>query len=100
MLPGRRQLPPPDPALRQRAVTAAIANWLILRRATKRWAGHRPAPPEHAAKVRLPVGPALIDETDDAGGHRIYLNPWAADDEADLDEEPAFGLIEEYPHER
>ena len=82
------------------AVTAAIANWLILRRATKRWAGHRPAPPEHAAKVRLPVGPALIDETDDAGGHRIYLNPWAADDEADLDEEPAFGLIEEYPHER
>ena len=28
-------------------------------------------------------GPALVDETDDADGHRIYLNPWAAEDRDD-----------------
>jgi hypothetical protein len=62
------------------ALSAAAANWLILRRAP------RGAPP---APSRLP-GPALIDENDDADGHRIYLNPWAGyeedPDEAELDE--------------
>jgi hypothetical protein len=55
------------------ALTAAAANWLILR--PRRGRG---VPEAH------PRGPAfIIDETDDATGHRIYYNPWAAaqDDE-------------------
>jgi hypothetical protein len=23
----------------------------------------------------------VVDETDDAGGHRIYMNPWAQDED-------------------
>ena len=48
-----------------------------------------------------PPGPALPrgqrDEGDDVGGHRIYLNPWAAADEVEEGEEFPIGLIEEYP---
>jgi hypothetical protein len=29
--------------------------------------------------------PGVVDETDDAGGHRIYFNPWAACDRDDQD---------------
>jgi hypothetical protein len=32
--------------------------------------------------------PAVIDETDDAGGHRIYLNPWADREQAEQTEHP------------
>jgi hypothetical protein len=68
------------------ALTAAAANWLILRRTTPRRPKSRPpeeAPhaPEPAPAAGIPVG--VIDETDDAGGHRIYLNPWADQDEPD-----------------
>ena len=76
------------------ALTAAAANWLILRRTTPRRPSRRGAeevsevgeaerPAGPAEQARIPVG--VIDETDDAGGHRIYLNPWADQDE--LDEE-------------
>jgi hypothetical protein len=41
----------------------------------------------------VPPGQQL---TDDAGGHRIYLNPWAADDQ---DDEVPVGLVEEYGDE-
>jgi Family of unknown function (DUF6350) len=92
------------------ALTAAVANWLILRQATKRRREHGPASSEHATETRvpagsagqaLPAGPALVDETDDAGGHRIYFNPWADEEgDPDEDEEMSFGLIEEYPSER
>jgi len=61
------------------ALAAAAANWLILRRARPR--GHGDPPPRQDA-----AGPAaahIIDETDDAGGHRIYLNPWAAHGDRD-----------------
>jgi len=76
------------------ALTAGAANWLILRRAIRRPEGPGPggfggegsparsggsrgvAPPG----VHRPPGPTLLDETDDAGGHRIYLDPWAARD--------------------
>jgi Family of unknown function (DUF6350) len=58
------------------ALTAGAANWLILRRATKRKAENRPAPARSAAGIT----PGVIDETDDAGGHRIYMDPWAAND--------------------
>jgi hypothetical protein len=74
------------------ALTAAAANWLMLRRTRPRIARRRSVQdpgdqeeiagtepyPRPAEPLRVPVG--VIDETDDAGGHRIYLNPWAAED--------------------
>ena len=62
------------------ALAAAGANWLILRRATRRRALPQPGPSEPAAAVPAPLS-GVVDETDDAGGHRIYLNPWAGGDE-------------------
>ncbi len=84
------------------ALTAAAANWLMLRRTRPRIPIPRPVrepgqeeetegttdsepftrPPE---PLRVPVG--VIDETDDAGGHRIYLNPWADEDPAPEEDE-------------
>jgi Family of unknown function (DUF6350) len=87
------------------ALTAAAANWLMLRRTNRRGvtrcararkrdiagnqAEDQPAPPEDAvpavpeaaddALSAIQVG--VIDENDDAGGHRIYLNPWADRDD-------------------
>jgi hypothetical protein len=81
------------------ALTAAIANWLILRRATR----HRTASVGHATpSAEAWAPPGVVDETDDAHGHRIYFNPWAAEEEGDLDEgeDISLGLIEEYPRER
>ncbi len=77
------------------ALTAAGANWLILRRATPRLPRRRPPQETEEAEVsqetgrparpagpdRIPVG--VIDESDDADGHRIYLNPWADHNEPD-----------------
>jgi hypothetical protein len=85
------------------ALAAAAANWVILRRSTKRRTTRQPALPGPAAPPHAPAGPVLIDEADNADGHRIYFNPWAAEEEEeDLgeDEEIAFGLIEEYPEGR
>jgi hypothetical protein len=62
------------------ALAAAGANWLILRRATRRRTLQHPAPSEPAPAVPAPLA-GVVDETDDADGHRIYLNPWAAADE-------------------
>jgi hypothetical protein len=31
--------------------------------------------------------PGVVDETDDADGHRIYLNPWAAWDQDEPQDE-------------
>src|SRR5262249_32512882 len=62
------------------ALSAAGANWLILRRAASRRTRLHPAPSEPAAAVPVPLT-GVVDETDDADGHRIYLNPWAAGDE-------------------
>ena len=70
------------------ALVAAAANWLILRRATRRRTGPggdggMESPHERGVPGdRLP-GPTLVDETDDAAGHRIYLNPWAAEERDD-----------------
>ena len=63
------------------ALTAAVTNWLMFRRRIPR---HRPAeetghPPPKAEPMRVGV----IDETDDDGGHRIYMNPWAYEEEPD-----------------
>jgi hypothetical protein len=86
------------------AVTAGLVNWLIVRHYMKRLAQatdgeavHADAPVgvgstaaggagfagmPAAARTSGPL-PALIDETDDAGGHRIYLDPWASEREAE-----------------
>ena len=63
------------------ALTAAVTNWLMFRRKVPR---SRPAeeterPPPRAEPIRVGV----IDETDDDGGHRIYMNPWAYEEEPD-----------------
>jgi hypothetical protein len=60
------------------ALAAAAANWLILRRATRRRSASQPVQPAE------PWAAHVVDETDDAGGHRIYLDPWA-DADADAD---------------
>ena len=58
------------------ALSAAAANWLILRRAQKRFRETAPIGPQPPPDPLLP--PGQRDETDDAHGHRIYVNPWAA----------------------
>ena len=60
------------------ALSAAAANWLILRRAQSRLREAAPAGPQPPPDPLLP--PGQRDETDDAHGHRIYVNPWAADE--------------------
>ena len=68
------------------AVTAGLVNWLILRHHMKRLA--RAAQAE-AARAGVPVGVggamagAARDETDDADGHRIYVDPWASERKAE-----------------
>jgi len=65
------------------ALVAGTANWLIIRhhvhRLTRQPGGiSSPLP----TRVSAPQPALIIDETDDAGGHRIHVNPWA-DDPAD-----------------
>jgi hypothetical protein len=78
------------------ALMAGAANWLIIRHHVRRLAaaagleGGNPA--AASGQSRLVPGPQgrgsgplpalIIDETDDAGGHRIHVNPWA-DEPAD-----------------
>jgi hypothetical protein len=70
------------------AVTAGAANWLMLRRgapgpgSATAEAGEDAVDADDPGDYRVagPVVPAgQVDETDDAGGHRIYLDPWADD---------------------
>jgi hypothetical protein len=61
------------------AITAGLVNWLILRHHMKRLARAAESAVEHAD---APIG-SVIDETDDAGGHRIYFDPWASEREAE-----------------
>ena len=51
------------------------------------------APPNQQSQC---YPPDQHDETDDAAGHRIYMNPWAAED---WDDEVPVGLVEEYGDE-
>jgi len=70
------------------AVAAGAANWWMLRREPE--AGFhfsaffavRPpvGRPDHEP---VPAGASVVDETDNAGGHRIYLDPWADDRDVD-----------------
>jgi hypothetical protein len=92
------------------AVTAGLVNWLIVRHYMKRLAR---AADDEAVHADVPVGvgstaaggaefasgsaaartsgplPVVVDETDDAGGHRIYFDPWASEREAgEVGEDP------------
>jgi hypothetical protein len=92
------------------ALTAAAANWLMLRRVLRHSAA-RTAP----ADDQLPLGedpplvlldpPAaqpgarlgVVDEREDVSGHRIYLNPWAGHEEPDEpDDLDAFSDIDAF----
>jgi hypothetical protein len=93
------------------ALAAAAANWLILRGSSPPEGGrggmgetvspHDRGVPGGRPPGLTPLPPGQHDSTDDAGGHRIYLNPWAAENEGDQEdnEEMPAGLIEEYPGE-
>jgi hypothetical protein len=69
------------------ALVAGAANWLIIRYHVRKLAaaaavaagqdGAGQASP--LARVSGPATALIIDETDDAGGHRIHVNPWAED---------------------
>jgi hypothetical protein len=73
------------------AIAAGVVNWLILRHHVKRIARAAQAeglpasaPEAVAAGAGARAGgptPAVIDESDTAGGHRIYLDPWAGERE-------------------
>jgi hypothetical protein len=85
------------------ALVAGALNWLILRHHIKRLAKAVAAPGAAAGSPAVVVAaaaaggkgaaamrqsgpmPAVVDETDDAGGHRIYYDPWSGERE---DEEP------------
>jgi hypothetical protein len=71
------------------ALTAAAATWLMFRRKTPgtRTAGEPGHPPDPGGPLGFRVG--VIDETDDDGGHRIYVNPWADEEEGADGELPA-----------
>jgi hypothetical protein len=68
------------------AVAAGAANWFMLRHTSAGFRFLRPGPgspppiaPAAGDDAREYHSPAVVDETDDAGGHRIYLDPWAQD---------------------
>jgi hypothetical protein len=66
------------------ALVAGAANWLILRHHIR----HLTAQAAESGNTRLsapqarlsaPQPALIVDESDDAGGHRIHVNPWAED---------------------
>jgi hypothetical protein len=65
------------------ALSAAAANWLILRR------------PRSARAPNPTPNPNLSNNYDDADGHRIYLNPWAGYEENPAD--PADAEPDDWP---
>ena len=65
------------------AVTAGLVNWLIVRYHMKRLARAAAAGDGHA-DAPVMVGSTAFGTVakDDAGGHRIYIDPWASEREA------------------
>ena len=77
------------------ALVAGAANWLIIRHHIRRLsalqaqepAGIRVSGPQARltgpvpSRVSGPLPALIVDENDDAGGHRIHVNPWAEDRE-------------------
>ena len=68
------------------ALAAGAANWLIIRHHVRRLAAAggaagpdapgSGAPGAGPSRVSGPLPVLIVDETDDAGGHRIHVNPW------------------------
>jgi hypothetical protein len=80
------------------ALAAGAANWLIIRYHVRRLAAAAGSDPQSAAtapRVSGPLPVLIVDETDDAGGHRIHVNPWG--EEADYPEHSAYTEYPEYP---
>jgi Family of unknown function (DUF6350) len=82
------------------ALVAGAANWLIIRHHIRRLRAQqtsalrakepgdiRASGPQAQlgdpvrARVSAPMPALIVDESDDAGGHRIHVNPWADDQE-------------------
>ena len=77
------------------ALVAGAANWLIIRHHIRRLNAGQANEPGNIgtsgpqaergaplpARVSAPLPALIVDETDDAGGHRIHVNPWATEDE-------------------
>jgi Family of unknown function (DUF6350) len=76
------------------ALVAGAANWLIIRHHIRRLnalqavqSGNIQMSDQQSgrggpvpARVSAPQAALIVDETDDAGGHRIHVNPWADDE--------------------
>jgi hypothetical protein len=60
------------------ALVAGAANWLILRHHVRRLAAAG-LTGQAAGPVSGPLPRLVVDQTDDDGGHRIYVDPWAND---------------------
>ncbi len=66
------------------ALAAGAANWLIIRRHVRRLAATRTVPPgPPSSRVSGPLPALIVNEADDAGGHRIHVNPWADEPETE-----------------
>jgi hypothetical protein len=76
------------------ALVAGATNWLIIRHHIRKLgAAHADGPGAavvggprerlsgpQPARVSAPLPALIVDETDDAGGHRIHVNPWAEEE--------------------
>jgi hypothetical protein len=60
------------------AIVAGAANWLLLRHHIKRLAAEAGTGAEQPLATSPAAGEPgnMVDETDDAGGHRIFVDPW------------------------
>jgi hypothetical protein len=63
------------------AVTAGLVNWLRLRREPDLASGL-------ASQAAGAEGGDVVDEGGDDGGHRIYLDPWADDEDGEQGSHP------------
>jgi hypothetical protein len=70
------------------ALVAGAANWLIIRHHIRRLTAAQADGSRSVgsiglqpARVSAPQPALIVDETDDAGGHRIHVNPWADEPE-------------------
>jgi hypothetical protein len=71
------------------AIVAGAANWLLLRHHIKRLATVTGTDGEQELAARPAAGDPdnTVNETDDAGGHRIFVDPWADAPGTDDEEE-------------
>ncbi|HEY0933683.1 MAG TPA: DUF6350 family protein, partial [Trebonia sp.] len=63
------------------ALAAGAANWLIIRYHVRRLAAASGQEPAAELTASGPLPALVVDENDNAGGHRIHVNPWADDPE-------------------